>query len=57
MLSCKFPEQILYITINHMKHILAIVEGSPAEPLVREVIERLEKRFKVFSVYDFYLIK
>ena len=40
-----------------MKHILAIVEGSPAEPLVREVIERLEKRFKVFSVYDFYLIK
>ena len=57
ILTCKFPEQVLYITINHMKHILTIVENSPAEALVKEVIERLEKRFKSFGAYDYYLIK
>ena len=35
VLSTKFPEQILYVTINHMKAILAIVEKSPAEGLVK----------------------
>ena len=40
-----------------MKAILSIVEKSPAEALVKQVIDRLEKRYKEFTVYDFFMIK
>ena len=40
-----------------MKAILSIVEKSPAEALVKQVIDRLEKKYKDFTVYDFFLIK
>ncbi|CAG9334532.1 unnamed protein product [Blepharisma stoltei] len=44
-LCVKYPEEILQVTLNHLKELLALIPGNEAQLIITKVINRVKERY------------
>ena len=58
ILCCKFPEEIIQVTNNHLSVLQEIVKGNATvSSIIHEVIARVESKYATYPHYEFIIIR